>query len=273
MSERVDEIIKELGYEPAKSKVPQVATPDVVQGRDLFQTPNYAVDVLLPFVPRNIKSIWEPACGEGKIVARLTEAGYSVYPSDIRKAEGWVDNHIFNFLKDTNVGAIPISILTSALDNTLAIITNPPFSLKKKFYERCRLTNRPFALLIPADYSGWIIQATIDGCEKIIPTRRIDYITPNILQRIHEGEIWKVEGVDRGCTLAEYKRDEPVAWKVILESYEWKDNYKTVGEVPVHLLNEYSSSDFHSMWLTWGFGLGKTETFVELSVKDKKENI
>jgi hypothetical protein len=38
----------------------------------------------------------------------------------------------------------------------------------------------PFALLIPADYSGWMIQAVdFYGCIKIIPTRRIDYITPS----------------------------------------------------------------------------------------------
>lgn len=220
MSEKTDEIIKELGYEPAKTKTNQMATPDVVQNRDLFQTPNYAVDLLIPFVPGNIKTIWEPACGEGKIVGRLTEAGYSVYPSDIRKAEGWVNNHIFNFLSDTNVGVITVTLLESSLNNTLAIITNPPFSLKQKFYDRCRLMKRPFALLIPADYSGWIIRATQEGAEKIIPTRRIDYITPNGLS---------------GAT----------------------------GH----------TADFHSMWLTWGFGLGRTETFVELSLKNKKENI
>ena len=74
-------------------------------------------------------------------------------------------------------------------------------------------------MLIPTDYCGWIIRAIQDGAEKIIPTRRIDYITPSGLS---------------GAS----------------------------GH----------SANFHSMWLTKGFNLGRTETFVELT-KEMKENI
>lgn len=194
---------------PRKPKTNQPETPNELQGRDNFQTPNYAVDLLIPFIPDNIDVlIWEPACGKGKISKRLEYHGYRVLSSDIY--DDLHTDRIINFL-DSN--------LDFEKNFGTAIITNPPFSIKRKFYEKCLWYGLPFALLIPADYSGWIIKAVQDGAEKIIPTRRIDYITPTGLS---------------GAT----------------------------GH----------TSYYHSMWLTKGFNLGKSETFVELTNK-MKENI
>ena len=187
-----------------KPKKSQVENPEVVDGRDTFQTPNYAVDLLVPFIPKNIHRIWECAVGQWKLADRLTYHKFAVAGTDIRRLDERTSEH--NFILDEPWLIHP----------PIAIITNPPFSLKRKFYEKCRKYDVPFALLIPADYSGWIIKATQDGAEKIIPTRRIDYITPS--------------GKD-------------------------------------------SHAQFHSMWLTYGFRLGKTETFVELSNEEKKSNI
>lgn len=188
-------------------------TPNIPQGRDTFQTPNYAVDLLIPFIPKDITWIWEPACGDGKIVYRLLEnSTIDVYASDIRKSEKF-GHDIKNFLDDDNLPTI------DGWDGRLAIITNPPFSIKELFIEKAFGYGVPFAFLINADYSGKQIEWIKRGCEKIIPNRRIDYITPT------------------------------------------GRNGKT------------SSSQFHSMWLTYGFEIGRTETFVELSLKDKKENI
>jgi hypothetical protein len=209
-----EKLLKELGYEPVKDKAPQPITPTVVQGRDLFQTPNYAVDLLVPYLPKSVEWVWEPAAGEGKIVKRLENHGLRVIPSDLR---GYGDREPVNFL-ELSYNNYPGEL--DVFDGQVAIITNPPFSLKKQFYDACRSYGIPFALLIPADYSMWTIKACMDGAEKIVPTRRIDYITPS-------GK--------SGAT----------------------------GQ----------SADFHSLWLTWGFNLGKTETFVELSLKGKKENI
>ena len=182
-----------------KPKRNQAENIEGVSGRDLFQTPNYATDLLIPFIPENIKTIWECAYGDGKISNRLAKH-YDILETDIRGGFG----HKLNFI--TDVMSFPFD----------CIITNPPFSLKRKFYEKCLSYKVPFALLIPADYSGWIIKAVQDGAEKIIPTRRIDYITPN---------------------------------------------------------EKESHAQFHSMWLTYGFNLGKSETFVELTNKEKKINI
>lgn len=225
MGSKSDLIVEELGYKPAKTKTPQKSTPNVVQGRDLFQTPNYAVDLLVPFIPKNIKEIWEPAAGEGRIVRRL-EATYKVIKSDIRSNSPKLKQ--LNFLTEV----LPVQ--------PKCIITNPPFSLKEEFYNRCLDYHVPFALLIPAEYNLWIIEAIQNGAEKIVPTRRIDFLTPNVVARVNAGE---------------------------------STDYKSIDEIPQHLLYSYSSSDFHSMWLTHGFNLGKTETFVELTLKQKKENI
>lgn len=187
-----------------KPKKTQKENENEVDGRDLFQTPNYATDIIVPFLkilawkpPYHRFRIWECACGEGKIVNRLKEHNLNVFGTDLR------DSQKTNFLLD------------NPPDSPDCIVTNPPFSLKRKFYEKCLEYKVPFALLIPADYSGWVIKAVQDGAEKIIPTRRIDYITPN---------------------------------------------------------NKKSSSQFHSLWLTFGFGLGKSETFVELT-NEMKRNI
>lgn len=194
----------------SKKKQNQPQTPNEVQGRDLFQTPNYAVDLLIPYIPEGIELIWECACGYGKITNRLKERGFEVISTDIN--EEIKDIAHWNFL-DTEIN--------SAFGGADCIITNPPFSLKIQFYYKCRELNVPFALLVPADYAIWNIEAVwLDGAEKIIPHRRIDFITPT-------GK--------SGAT----------------------------GQ----------TSQFHSMWLTWGFGLGRTETYVELTNEDKKNNI
>ena len=189
---------------PNKIKRIQPETPYVPQGRDLFQTPNYATELLIPFIPKMVVNIWEPACGQNKIVDVLREHKYYVFGSDL----GYPDQED-NFL--TTAYPFP------TYKKNTAIITNPPYSLKQKFYERCRSFDVPFALLIPADYCSWIIQALKDGCEKIIPERRIDFITPS-------GK--------SGLT--------------------------------------GNTSNYHSLWLTWGFGLGRSETFVELTNEMKK---
>lgn len=235
-----------------------------VQERDLFQTPNYATELLLPFllkVQHPHSNIWECACGEGKMVNVLQKAGLKVIGTDLAE-------HDMNFLTDRL--SFPF----------WAIVTNPPFSLKRKFYEMCNSYYQKegvaFALLIPADYSGWVIKAVQDGAEKIIPTRRIDYITPHTLKRIHEGEIWKLYKDESDYkdykNLRQFKEERPTAWGLLLSKHIDHHNYESIYTTPTELLREYSSSDFHSIWLTKGLNLGKTETFVELT-NEMKSNI
>lgn len=151
----------------SKPKKPQKQTPDKLQGRDFFQTPNYAVDLLVPYIPKRVKTVWECAAGKGKIVQRLEFNLYGVLSSDL----------VFNSDLDRQM-----NFLNETLDDLYlidAIITNPPFSLKIKFYKKCLTYGKPFALLIPSDLAQWNLDAVRkDGAQWLIPIRRIDYITP-----------------------------------------------------------------------------------------------
>jgi hypothetical protein len=142
---------------PAKPKLNQPKLPVEVQIRDFFQTPNYATELLIPFIPERIRAILEPACGNMKIVNILRAHNYYVVAHDLLQGH--------NFLTSNHI--IPGGI-----------ITNPPFSLKKEFYDKCVEYNVPFALLIPFDMCYWMAEAFRTGCQGIVPNRRIDYITP-----------------------------------------------------------------------------------------------
>jgi hypothetical protein len=198
-----------------------------VQARDMFMTPAYATDLLIPFIPKEIKVVLEPACGTGKISRQLRNAGYTVFESDLLSSD---PTKVRNFLTD----------LWYEMPELFSIITNPPFSIKNLFVERCFEYGVPFALLVNADYSQEQINWIERGCEKIIPKARISYITPNVINRVNTGE---------------------------------GTSFRTVDDIPMELLYKYSSAQFHSMWLTYGYNLGKTETFVELPTKERRYNI
>jgi hypothetical protein len=259
---------KEVGY---KLRTKKITTPKKLpteqQVRDTFHTPRYATNLLLPYIPTEY--IWECAAGAGDITRALQSAGKTVYSTDLLPDE---KRGVFksNFLTDE----IPDAINSWAKEGrNFSIITNPPFSIKELFVEQCRELGVPFALLINADYSQWSIDLVRDGCEKIIPTRRISFITPNILSRIHEGQVWKQYSKDMGKNLqyesvADIKERALPYWDEIMSHYHHVDNYSSVSDVPGKILKSYSSSQFHSMWLTFGFGLGRSETFVELPLSE-----
>lgn len=253
-----------------KPKTPQKENINEVDGRDAFQTPNYATEILVPFLqdiiaPLSVR-IWECAAGLGKMANYLIKREFTFF--EVTSTDLLYDPpNKLNFLTENP---------SFSFD---CIVTNPPFSLKRKFFLKCLEYQKPFALLIPADYSGWLIEAVDKyGCEKIIPTRRVDYITPDILKRIHEGEVfeilkrkWKEEGTP-GLRLEAYKEFYPGSWAAYLNCYLNIHNYKSIYDVPSSLLRKYSSCQFYSMWLTWGFNIGRTETFVELT-NEQKNNI
>jgi len=158
----------------------------------------------------------------------LSDNGYDVYSTDLKF------NPLIHYAR--------MNFLTEELyENYDAIITNPPFSLKEQFYKRCIELGKPFALLIPADYSGWLLKAIKDGAQRITPTRRIDYLAPYTLERANEHN--KSKGID--------------------------EQYSDLEQIPNGVLRKISSSDFHSFWLTKGFNLDKMEEIVELSNEDK----
>jgi hypothetical protein len=151
---------------PRKPKTNQPKTPNKIQKRDFFQTPAYAVELLILFIPDGTLGIWEPACGIMKISDVLKKHGYAVWSTDLLSGK--------NFLTDEMEHKQFIQ----------AIITNPPFSIKQKFFEKCIEYNLPFALLLPFDMNLWLCEAFDKyNCQALVPNRRIDYITPNNAQK------------------------------------------------------------------------------------------
>ncbi len=206
---------------PTKTKTNYSENSKGASTKDSFQTPRYAVEILDGIIPSGVITIWEPAAGEGQISGVLREMGYRVRETEINGNHSYLDF----LLEDEDF-------------EYDAIVSNPPFSVKKKFIHKCLEKEKPFAMLIPADWSGWLIDAVFNrGCQILMPTRRIDFITPNIVQRVNEGE---------------------------------QASYTHFREIPENLHYEYSSSDFHSMWLTWGFGFPERVNSVELSIDMKK---
>lgn len=143
---------------PTKPKQNQSETPTIPQGRDQFQTPNYATDLIVPFIYH--RSLWECCAGEGRMASRLKHYGFHVLATSIETG--------CNAL--THYPAL----------NWDCAITNPPFSLKAKIVKRFIELDKPFAFLVPSDWSHWMIEAmNTYGCQLIIPSRRINYITPS----------------------------------------------------------------------------------------------
>lgn len=144
---------------------PKLVQPKEYTTRDDFRTPFYAVECIVPYIPRGIP-IWECAYGEGHIVRSLRYFNFEVYSSDI------FDNgadFIVDFLKDS-----------SPLQKPFIIVTNPPYSLKKEFIYKAIDYDIPFAFLISADYSQWLINVLeMEGVQRITPRKRINFITPH----------------------------------------------------------------------------------------------
>jgi hypothetical protein len=135
-----------------------------IPAKDNCQTPPYALDPLMPYLPKDDSIIWESACGEGLLVdSLLRDWGYKVVWSDINRDIG-EDFFIWNPKKwDIQ-------------------ITNPPFSLKYKWLARSYELGKPFALLMPVD----VIAASSAqklfkkyGIEILLLNKRVDFKMPN----------------------------------------------------------------------------------------------
>jgi hypothetical protein len=156
---------------PKKIRIPQPQTPDKSQLRDFFQTPRYAVDLLIPYIPTTVSWIWEPAAGERRISNVLVLSGFKVFSTDLADL-----NKPTNFLTDN-----PAAIISE----DMAIITNPPYSVLYKFCDRALEYDVPFAFLIPFHMSGKLAGLFEKGCQGLVPKTRINFLTPFVIDRIN----------------------------------------------------------------------------------------
>lgn len=129
--------------------------------KDSCQTPPYAVQVLVPYLP--VPSvIWEPAAGEGYIVDTLKRNGFRVISGDIKQGQDY-------FLYE------PVEYDIQ--------VTNPPWNQYEKYpwIRRAYQLGKPFALLMQTDTLGVqeaIVEFARYGIEVIQPMGRIFYKMP-----------------------------------------------------------------------------------------------
>lgn len=145
---------------PMKPKLNQSGDIYIPQGYDACQTPAYAIDPLLPYLQEGW-NIWEPAAGEGYLEGALYDSGFSVTPSDLLTG--------LNFFEFEP-------------ERWDCLITNPPYSVKYKWLERCYQLGKPFALLLPVETLGAESGAVLFrdfGAEVIFIHPRINFKMPN----------------------------------------------------------------------------------------------
>lgn len=145
-----------------KPKTNYAAPASGVDQRDLCQTPPYAIDPLLPYISSALH-VWEPAYGEGLLTEALYDSGFkTVITGDIQTGENF-----FEYTPD-------------AWD---VIVTNPPFSLKYRWLERCYALGKPFALLMPLEVLGAKSAQVLfrqHGINVIFLSDRVDFKMPNL---------------------------------------------------------------------------------------------
>lgn len=98
---------------------------------DRCQTPAYSLTPIYPYIQYSV--VWECAAGEGILVEAMRNNGNEVIASDILTGQNFFDWQP---------------------ERWDCIITNPPFSIKYLFLERCYQLGKPFALLMPVEIMG-----------------------------------------------------------------------------------------------------------------------
>jgi hypothetical protein len=116
---------------------------------DEIDTPHEALEPLLSYLPR---TLWEMCPGQGNLVHHLVHAGHDVFT-----------------LEGDSLQKEPVNYYD-------AIVTNPPYSNKHEWLQRCQELDKPFALLLPVTTLGVRrCQIWMDDIDVLFLPRRIDF--------------------------------------------------------------------------------------------------
>jgi len=176
--------------------------------KDLCQTPGYAVAPILPYLLQYPKRlihvgnivIWECAVGEQYLYKELSSIGFSVIGTDIKTGQDFLTFDMSGFYD--------------------VIVTNPPFSLKYKFLERCYELEKPFALLMPVDVFGAKTAQKLFskyGGGVILLDKRINFKMPNIGWN-GSGSQFPVAWFTKGLGVEDSTRND---YGIKFYSYDW----------------------------------------------------
>lgn len=128
---------------------------------DELYTPEYAINPLLKYLPKD-KIIWECTdFGSSNITKVLKKNGFQVVSTHKKD---------FDFLKDTVDFSFDI------------ILTNPPYSLKNQFLQKCYEYKKPFCLLLPITSLEGIERGKMFreyGVELMVLDKRCNFIYDN----------------------------------------------------------------------------------------------
>lgn len=138
--------------------------------RDLYETPEWVTEALLPHLPPGPLRIWEPACGSGKMSRVLGRAPHSVTATDI-----WAPDEV----------AVDFLEIKSPVDGPHdAIVTNPPYEFAAEFIARAMAFQLAaggiVAMLLRTDFDHAKTRAPLfSGCpafaKKVVLTKRIQW--------------------------------------------------------------------------------------------------
>ena len=135
--------------------------PPMKQGNSNdFQTPKEALFPLISYLEKDW-IIWECATGNGNLENALRRLGFFVIGSDILTGHDFLKWHPKQYD---------------------CIITNPPYSIKEKFLERCYQLGKPFALLLPLTTFETAKRQSLFrkyGVQVIFFDKRINFVTPS----------------------------------------------------------------------------------------------
>lgn len=133
--------------------------PKLHNFNDMY-TPPVAMNYICPFLNKNL-IYWEACYGKGNLADELRRKGFKV------------------------VGDEGLDCLTSQPTEQWDFwITNPPFNGNKKFIKRAIEFKKPFAFLIRLEHLGGVEALRLLenlNFKLIIPEKRINYITPKML--------------------------------------------------------------------------------------------
>lgn len=101
---------------------------------DFYPTPLAAFKPLLPYLIMHREPVWEPCCGDGRLVKSMQDSGIAANGADIR------DIPSYDFLRDTR--------------RHKRIVTNPPFSLAKEFCDHAIKHSDSTIMLLRLNFLG-----------------------------------------------------------------------------------------------------------------------
>jgi hypothetical protein len=125
---------------------------------DELYTPDEAVEMIIPFIPKYVKTIWEcTAIKESRIVKVLRDNGYTVITTHIKDG---------------------LDFFTYEPDHYDMIITNPPYSIKDKFLKRAFDLKKPFMFLLPLTTLEGLNRGKMfieNKIQLLIPSKRFNF--------------------------------------------------------------------------------------------------